>query len=184
MMTGSQQILLLRDEDGAPFLIPQDVVERQELAAFRVGGTAYLLPRASLMETLVPAEHTAELAQLVSAGNGSDRVDLAGAASSPSLAGMARSGATEALAIRNAAGTYFLIPADVLEQARVGPEHEALVDTVLSGGEVAGFTFGTTAGLLQIQPSAEPLGFEVNRLDTRQAFNARTFGGVNGLFTS
>ena len=49
-----REILVLRDEAGTPFLVPQDVVEREELIAFRVGQDDYLVPRKTLLESVVP----------------------------------------------------------------------------------------------------------------------------------
>ena len=53
-MAESRAILVLRDEAGTPFLVPQEVVEQEELIAFRLGEDDYLLPRKTLLESLVP----------------------------------------------------------------------------------------------------------------------------------
>jgi hypothetical protein len=49
-----REVLVLRDEAGTPFLVPQDVVEREELIAFRVGEDDYLVPRKTLLDSVVP----------------------------------------------------------------------------------------------------------------------------------
>jgi hypothetical protein len=48
-----RDVLVLRDAAGTPFLVPQDVVEREELVAFRVGEDDYLVPRKTLLESVV-----------------------------------------------------------------------------------------------------------------------------------
>lgn len=49
-----REVLVLRAEAGTPFLVPQDVVEREELIAFRVGEDDYLIARKTLLESVVP----------------------------------------------------------------------------------------------------------------------------------
>lgn len=55
-MAEQTNILVLRDETGTPFLIPREVVEREELVAFRVANDDYLLPRKQLLDSEVSDE--------------------------------------------------------------------------------------------------------------------------------
>jgi hypothetical protein len=50
-MEKGRDILVLRDERGIPFLLPQQVVEKEELVALRVGEDEYLVPRKELLES-------------------------------------------------------------------------------------------------------------------------------------
>lgn len=59
-MGNSRGILVLRDEEGAPFLVPQAVIEQEELVAFRVGENDYLIPRKTLLGSAVPDSHSAD----------------------------------------------------------------------------------------------------------------------------
>lgn len=55
-MSEGNEILVLRDEAGAPFLMPKKVVELEELVAFSVGQDEYLLPRKKLLDAKVSEE--------------------------------------------------------------------------------------------------------------------------------
>ena len=65
-MAEGREILVLRDEAGTPFLVPQAVVEQEELIAFRVGGDDYLVPRKTLLEAVVPEKQSTDDAERLS----------------------------------------------------------------------------------------------------------------------
>lgn len=52
-MGNGRDILVLRDERGVPFLLPQQVVENEELVALRIGQDEYLVPCKELLESAV-----------------------------------------------------------------------------------------------------------------------------------
>jgi hypothetical protein len=62
-MAEGREILVLRDEAGTPFLVPQAVVEQEELIAFRVGEDDYLVPRKTLLESVVPETQSTDDAE-------------------------------------------------------------------------------------------------------------------------
>lgn len=62
-MAEGRAILVLRDDAGTPFLVPQEVIEQEELVAFRIGDDDYLLPRKTLLESVVPETQSTNSAE-------------------------------------------------------------------------------------------------------------------------
>jgi hypothetical protein len=61
-MTKGREILVLRDQAGTPYVVPQTVVEQEELVAFRVDDDDYLLARKTLLKSVVPDGEPTEVA--------------------------------------------------------------------------------------------------------------------------
>jgi hypothetical protein len=172
-VTEEPAILVLRDEAGDPYLLPRQVVEQEELVAFRVGEDEYLLPRKTLLGARMPGAASDALAE-IGGGAASARLSL-----DESSSRVAEGAATaEALSVRAPDGAYFLLGAETLERARVHSEQErAAVEQALDA-DVEGYA-RAEAGLVSLaQPRQTPdgLSFAITRLGVRELRPGRGFG--------
>lgn len=57
MSDGDQkEVLVLRDGDGNPFVVPRALLEQEELMPLRLGGESYLVPRKTLLASAVAGD--------------------------------------------------------------------------------------------------------------------------------
>jgi hypothetical protein len=62
-----KDVLLLRDSDGNPFVVPRALLEQEELMPLRLDGEDYLVPRKTLLASAVAGDSEA-----VAANNGAE----------------------------------------------------------------------------------------------------------------
>jgi len=53
---------------------------------------------------------------------------------------------SKAMVLRDAGGTYYLLPLDVIERARVPVERQAELEAAIGGGEVSGYSMVGAVG--------------------------------------
>jgi len=53
---------------------------------------------------------------------------------------------SKAMVLRDAQGTYYLLPLDVIERARVPVERQAELEAAIGGGEVSGYSMVGAVG--------------------------------------
>jgi hypothetical protein len=51
-----KEVLVLRDGDGNPFVVPRALLEQEELMPLRLGGEDYLVPRKTLLASAVAGD--------------------------------------------------------------------------------------------------------------------------------